>query len=78
MLMVKRRYIIAPRGGCWCAIDWCQKRSPIKVGNASPLRNIPVVLTIPLYQVQPGKGSKLRSAGTSIYRWRVRCYRCTF
>ena len=41
--------------------------APIKVGNALPLRNIPVGSTIHCIELQPGKGAQLaRSAGTSV------------
>jgi large subunit ribosomal protein L2 len=40
--------------------------SPIKAGNALPLRNIPVGTTIHCVEMLPGKGAQLaRSAGTS-------------
>ncbi|NDA78972.1 MAG: hypothetical protein EBY07_14610, partial [Actinobacteria bacterium] len=41
--------------------------SMYKVGNAMPLRNIPVGSTIHCIELQPGKGAQIaRSAGTSV------------
>jgi len=63
----ERRYILAPKGVK--ADDRLQSGSdaPIRVGNALPLRNIPVGSTIHAVELKPGKGAQLaRSAGTSV------------
>jgi large subunit ribosomal protein L2 len=63
----ERRYIIAPRGIAAGAQLISGADSPIKVGNALPLRNIPVGSTVHCVELMPGKGAQLaRSAGTSI------------
>ncbi|MEQ1600063.1 MAG: 50S ribosomal protein L2 [Methylotenera sp.] len=63
----ERRYIIAPRGIAAGAQLISGAEAPIKVGNALPLRNIPVGSTIHCIELQPGKGAQLaRSAGTSV------------
>ena len=63
----ERRYIIAPRGITAGAQLISGAEAPIKVGNALPLRNIPVGSTIHCIKLQPGKGAQLaRSAGTSV------------
>lgn len=62
-----RAYIIAPKG-----IEVGQQimngsESPIKVGNALPIRNIPVGTTVHCVEMLPGKGAQLaRAAGTSV------------
>ena len=63
----ERRYIIAPRGIAAGAQLVSGAEAPIKVGNALPLRNIPVGSTIHCIELQPGKGAQIaRSAGTSV------------
>lgn len=63
----ERRYIIAPRGVSAGAQLVSGAEAPIKVGNALPLRNIPVGSTIHCIELQPGKGAQIaRSAGTSV------------
>ena len=63
----ERRYIIAPRGVSAGMQLVSGSDAPIKVGNAMPLRNIPVGSTIHCIELQPGKGAQLaRSAGTSV------------
>ena len=63
----ERRYIIAPQGISAGAQLISGAEAPIKVGNALPLRNIPVGSTIHCIELQPGKGAQLaRSAGTSV------------
>ena len=63
----ERRYIIAPRGIAAGAQLISGAEAPIKVGNALPLRNIPVGSTIHCIELQPGKGAQIaRSAGTSV------------
>ena len=63
----ERRYIIAPRGVSAGAQLVSGSDAPIKVGNALPLRNIPVGSTIHCVEIMPGKGAQIaRSAGTSV------------
>jgi large subunit ribosomal protein L2 len=63
----ERRYIIAPQGITAGSQLISGAEAPIKVGNALPLRNIPVGSTIHCIELQPGKGAQLaRSAGTSV------------
>ncbi|GAA5112171.1 50S ribosomal protein L2 [Alloalcanivorax gelatiniphagus] len=62
----ERRYILAPKG--LKAGDRVQsgEDAAIKVGNALPLRNIPLGSTVHNVEMKPGKGGQLaRSAGTS-------------
>jgi len=62
----ERRYIIAPKGLKAGASVVSGVTADIKVGNALPLRNIPVGSTIHCIELKPGKGAQLaRSAGTS-------------
>lgn len=63
----ERRYIIAPKG--LKAGDQIQSgdMAPIKVGNALPLRNIPVGSTVHCVELKPEKGAQLaRSAGAAV------------
>ncbi|GIX22368.1 MAG: 50S ribosomal protein L2 [Gammaproteobacteria bacterium] len=63
----ERRYIIAPRG--LKAGDTVQSGpdAPIKVGNALPLRNIPVGTEVHCVEFKPGGGAQIaRAAGTSV------------
>ena len=63
----ERRYIIAPRGVEVGMTLISGSDAPIKVGNALPLRNIPVGSTVHCIELLPGKGAQLaRSAGTSV------------
>jgi large subunit ribosomal protein L2 len=63
----ERRYIIAPRGVVVGSQLISGAESPIKPGNALPLRNIPVGSTIHCIELQPGKGAQIaRSAGVSV------------
>jgi len=63
----ERRYIIAPRGVTAGMQLISGSESPIKVGNALPLRNIPVGTTICCVEMMPGKGAQLaRAAGASV------------
>ena len=63
----ERRYIIAPRGVSAGMQLISGSEAPIKVGNAMPLRNIPVGSTIHCIELQPSKGAQIaRSAGTSV------------
>ena len=62
----ERRYIVAPEG----LKDGDEVRSgssaPISVGNAMPLRNVPLGSVVHCVELKPGKGAQLaRSAGTS-------------
>jgi large subunit ribosomal protein L2 len=62
----ERRYIIAPKG--LKAGDKIESgnAAAIKVGNALPLRNMPVGSTVHCVELKPGKGAQIaRSAGTS-------------
>lgn len=63
----ERRYIIAPKGLVVGAQVMSGDEAPIKVGNALPLRNIPVGSTIHCIEMLPGKGAQLaRSAGAGV------------
>jgi large subunit ribosomal protein L2 len=63
----ERRYIIAPKGVTAGMQLISGSEAPIKVGNALPLRNIPVGSTIHCIEMQPGKGAQIaRSAGASV------------
>jgi large subunit ribosomal protein L2 len=63
----ERRYIIAPRGVVAGTDIVSGPASPIKPGNAMPLRNIPVGTQIHCIEMQPGKGAQLaRSAGATV------------
>ncbi|MCY4657347.1 MAG: 50S ribosomal protein L2 [Gammaproteobacteria bacterium] len=62
----ERRYIVAPTG--LRVNDEVQSgtTAPIRVGNAMPIRNIPLGSVIHCIELKPGKGAQLaRSAGTS-------------
>lgn len=62
----ERRYIIAPRHLQAGAAVISGAAAPIKVGNAIPLRNIPVGSTVHCIEMRPGKGAQIaRSAGSS-------------
>ena len=63
----ERSYIIAPKGMVVGAQLTSGSEASIKVGNALPLRNIPVGSTVHCIEMLPGKGAQLsRSAGTSV------------
>ena len=63
----ERRYIIAPKGLAVGAQVSSGQEAPIRVGNALPLRNIPVGTTIHCIEMLPGKGAQLaRAAGASV------------
>lgn len=63
----ERRYVLAPKGLSAGDVIHSGAEAPIKVGNALPIRNIPVGTTIHAIELQPGKGAQLaRSAGTSV------------
>jgi large subunit ribosomal protein L2 len=63
----ERRYIVAPKGVAAGAQLMSGAEAPIKVGNALPLRNIPVGSTICCVEMMQGKGAQIaRAAGTSV------------
>jgi len=63
----ERRYIISPKGITVGTQLMSGQEAPIRVGNALPLRNIPVGTTIHCIEMLPGKGAQLaRAAGTSV------------
>ena len=62
----EKRYIIAPKGLEVGMIIENGRDADIKVGNALPLKNIPVGTTVHCIELQPGKGAEIcRSAGAS-------------
>ncbi len=62
----ERRYIIAPKGLEVGDTIQSGVEAPISVGNAMPLRNIPVGTTVHCVEMKIGKGAQIaRSAGTS-------------
>ena len=63
----ERRYIIAPKGLKQNDEVVSGTQVPIKVGNTSPIRNIPVGTIVHNIEMKPGKGAQIgRSAGASI------------
>jgi len=63
----EKRYILAPRNLKVGAVVESGPEADIKVGNALPLRNIPVGTTIHAVELKPGGGATFgRSAGTAI------------
>jgi large subunit ribosomal protein L2 len=63
----ERRYIIAPKGLAAGDAVTSGRDAPIKLGNALPLRNIPVGTLVHAVELKPGKGAQLaRAAGSSI------------
>jgi len=63
----ERRYIIAPKGVAAGMQLVSGPDAPIKVGNALPLRNIPVGTTVHCVEMLPGKGAQLaRAAGAAV------------
>jgi len=63
----EKRYVLAPRNLKVGSIVESGSEADIKVGNALPLRNIPVGTTIHAVEIQPGGGATFgRSAGTAI------------
>ncbi len=63
----ERRYIIAPRGLQVNDEVVSGVQVPIKVGNTSPIRNIPVGPIVHNIEIKPGKGAQIgRSAGAAI------------
>lgn len=63
----ERRYIIAPRRLEVGAQVVSGTEAPIKLGNALPLRNIPLGTQVHCVEMRPGKGAQLaRAAGSSV------------
>jgi len=63
----ERRYILAPNDFKVGMEITAGSSSPIKPGNAMPLRNIPVGTIIHAIELKPGKGAQLaRSAGAYV------------
>ena len=63
----EKRYVLAPRNLKVGAVVESGPDADIKVGNALPLRNIPVGTTIHAVELKPGGGATFgRSAGTAI------------
>jgi large subunit ribosomal protein L2 len=63
----ERRYILAPRSAAAGMEVMSGSMSPIKPGNALPLRNIPVGTLVHNIEMKPGKGGQLaRSAGAAV------------
>ena len=61
---VEKKYIIAPNGLKVDMIIENGENADIKVGNALPLKNIPVGTMVHCIELQPGKGAEIcRSAG---------------
>ena len=62
----EKKYIIAPNGLKVGAIIENGENADIKVGNALPLKNIPVGTLVHCIELKPGKGAEIcRSAGSS-------------
>lgn len=63
----ERRYIVAPRGVASGDQVVSGLEAPIKIGNALPLRNIPVGSIVHCVEMKPGKGAQMaRSAGAGV------------
>ena len=63
----EKRYIITPEGLAVDNMVMSGEGSEIKVGNALPLRNIPMGTQVHCVELKPGKGGQLaRAAGTSV------------
>jgi len=63
----ERRYIIAAKGLKAGDQILSGKDAPIKVGNALPLRNIPVGSVVHCVEMKPGRGAQIaRSAGAGV------------
>jgi large subunit ribosomal protein L2 len=62
----ERRYILAPKGILTGDEVTSGRESPIKIGNALPIRNIPVGTLIHCVELKSGKGAQMvRAAGGS-------------
>jgi large subunit ribosomal protein L2 len=63
----ERRYIIAAKGVRAGDTLMSGPESPIRPGNAMPLRNIPLGSTVHCVELKPGKGAQIaRSAGAGV------------
>jgi large subunit ribosomal protein L2 len=63
----ERRYILAPKALSAGDRVMSGSESPIKVGNALPLKSIPVGTLVHCVELKPGAGAQLaRSAGASV------------
>jgi large subunit ribosomal protein L2 len=63
----EKRYILMPEGLKVGDIVMAGENAEIKVGNALPIKNIPVGTIVHNVELRPGEGGKLgRSAGTGI------------
>jgi large subunit ribosomal protein L2 len=63
----ERRYILAPKRVSAGDPVMSGSESPIKPGNALPLKSIPVGTLVHCLELKPGKGAQLaRSAGASV------------
>jgi len=63
----ERRYILAPRGVYAGTEIQSGSESPIKPGNAMPLRSIPLGTMVHNVEMKPGKGGQIaRSAGCGV------------
>jgi len=63
----EKRYILAPVGIKVDDMLESGSKAEIRVGNALPLRNIPVGTVVHAVELRPGGGAKMaRSAGTSV------------
>lgn len=63
----EKRYILQPRGLQVGDLILADLQAPILVGNALPLRNIPLGAQVHNVEFQPGSGGQLaRSAGSSV------------
>lgn len=59
------RYILQPKGLKVGDTILASEKAEIKVGNALPLKNIPIGVTVCNVEIQPGKGGQVaRSAGS--------------
>ena len=62
-----RRYILAPNGLAVGATVQAGAEAPIGLGNALPLRRIPVGTTVHNVELNPGQGGRMaRSAGSEV------------
>ncbi len=63
----ERRYILAPKGVTAGTEVRSGSDAPIKVGNAMPLRNIPLGTLVHNIEMKPSKGGQIaRSAGSGV------------
>jgi large subunit ribosomal protein L2 len=62
-----KRYIVTPQGLNVGDVVVSGQGAEIRIGNALPLRNIPVGTEVHCVELQPGKGAQIaRAAGTSV------------